>query len=170
MEEEARWWTPDPRELQSGEREEEYLIELLMGGSAVGECKAVLARPPVADGTVGHSAERGGAAEQKAQPQGRAQEDGPATDEGSKRTAERGRERSNEEVLGGEGKSCTRTGGKEVGAWSREEPKGWSPWWSGGRKKERSHDPHQSLEALGLASSSFTLEDMKRFTRAISSE
>ncbi len=46
---EAGWWTPDPRELQSGEGEEEYLIELLMGGSAVGECKAILARPPVAD-------------------------------------------------------------------------------------------------------------------------
>ncbi len=41
----------------------------------------------IADGTAGHSAERGGAAEQKAQPQGRAREDGPATDEGSKRTA-----------------------------------------------------------------------------------
>ncbi len=46
---EGGWWSPDPRELQVGD-EQEYFIELLMGGSAAGERKAALERPPAASG------------------------------------------------------------------------------------------------------------------------
>ncbi len=34
---ENSWWTPDPRDLQIEEREKDYFLKLLMGGSAPSE-------------------------------------------------------------------------------------------------------------------------------------
>jgi hypothetical protein len=109
------WWSPDPRELQFGEEEQEYFIELLMGGSAAGGCKAALERLPAASSTAGQLARKGGAAELEAQPQGEARESKPAMNK------EKGR--SSEGAFKGENKSGTRTRGRETGARSKEEPK-----------------------------------------------
>jgi hypothetical protein len=131
------WWSHDPRELQVSEEEQEYFIELLMGGSAVGGCKAALERLPAASGTAGHPAGRGGAAEQKAQLQGEVRESKPAADK------EKGR--SSEGAFKGEDNSGTRTGEREAGARSKEGPKGWRPWWPSGRKQEGSPGPYPDL-------------------------
>jgi hypothetical protein len=117
------WWSPDPRELQIGEEETEYFIELLMGGSAAGGCKAALERPPAASGTTSQSARKGGAAELEAQPREETRESKPAMGK------EKGR--SSEEASKGENKPGTRTKGKETGTQGKEEPK---EWWPSGQK------------------------------------
>jgi hypothetical protein len=132
---EGGWWSPDWRELQVSEEEQEYFIELLMGGSAAGGCKAALERPSAASGTTGQPAMEGGAAKPEAQTQGEVRESKPATDK------EKGR--SSEGAFKGENKSGTRTRGGETGARSKEEPREWGP---SGRKQE---GPPGSYPTLG---------------------
>ncbi len=66
---EAGWWSPDPTEMQFGEGETVYLIDLLMGGSGAGEDKAEPTRTPAATSMVDHLAGGEGAVGQGAQPQ-----------------------------------------------------------------------------------------------------
>ncbi len=128
---ETGWWSPDLGELQVSEEEQEYFIELLMGGSVAGRCKAALERPPAASGTTGQPARKTGAAELEAQPQGENQGGKPATGK------EKGKSR--EGASKGENKSGTRTRGKEAGTRSKEEPK---ERWPNGRKQEGPHGPY----------------------------
>ncbi len=48
---EPDWWSPNPRDLQPDEAEEEYLIELLMGGSAADKGAPGEDRTPAQQGT-----------------------------------------------------------------------------------------------------------------------
>ncbi len=63
---EGRWWSPDTKELQFDEGEQEYLIELLMGGSASGESKVPPERPPAASSVTGQPAKKGKAVKPEA--------------------------------------------------------------------------------------------------------
>jgi hypothetical protein len=133
---EGGWWSPDPKELQIGEGEQEYLIELLMVGSASGESKATPERPPRASNTMGQPAKKGEAMKPEAQSQGEARGNKPVTNK------EKGR--SSEGASKGEGKPGIRTGGKETGARSEEGPK---EWWPSDQKQEGPPNPCPSLGA-----------------------
>jgi hypothetical protein len=53
---ENSWWTPDPRDLQIEEREKDYFLELLMGGSAPSEGAAE--RPAAVSSKTGQLAKK----------------------------------------------------------------------------------------------------------------
>jgi hypothetical protein len=53
---ENSWWTPDPRDLQIEEREKDYFLELLMGGSAPSEGAAE--RPATVSSKTGQPAKK----------------------------------------------------------------------------------------------------------------
>jgi hypothetical protein len=132
------WWSPDPRKVQFGGGEEEYLIDLLMGGSAGGEGGSKTPRMSAATGTADHPAGGGEAVGQEAWPQGEARENGPAAGGGSKKAAFGRREASNEGASGRENEPRVRTGVERAEAQGRQGPKGWAPWWPSGRGEEGS--------------------------------
>ncbi len=78
---EAGWWTPDPRELQFGEGEKEYLIDLLMGSSTAGEGRVGPPQMPAAMGAAGSLGRRGVSS----------RAEGPASGGGSGEQANHGR-------------------------------------------------------------------------------
>jgi hypothetical protein len=131
---EAGWVTPDPRELQFGEGEEEYLIDLLMGGSAACEGRVEPPRMLAATGAADHSAGEGEAVGQKAQPQGENRENRPATGGGPKKAAVGRKEASDEKASRGENRPCAETEVEEAGAQGEQGLKGWAPWWPSGRE------------------------------------
>ncbi len=101
---EDSWWSPDPRELQIGEGEKDYFLELLMGGSAPGGGGGVSERPSEANSKTGQPAKKEAA-------------------RGGKPAASKGKGRSSEGVPKGGSESSTKAEGKEAGARSGEESK-----------------------------------------------
>jgi hypothetical protein len=128
-------------ELQFGEGETEYLIDLLIGGSGAGEGRAEPAQAPAAISTVGHPVGGGGAVGHRAQPQGEVRKDKPAVGKGSKKAAVRREETSDEGTSRREDKFSTRSGAEGADVWDERGPRGWCPWWPSGRKEEGSPDP-----------------------------
>jgi hypothetical protein len=131
---EAGWWTPDPRELQFGKGEEEYLIDLLMGGSAAGEGRAELPQMPAVTGAVDHPAGEGEGVGQKALPQGEVWENRPATGGGPKKAVVGRKEASDKGASRREDRPCAETEGEEMGAQGGQGPKGWAQWWPSGQE------------------------------------
>jgi hypothetical protein len=112
------WWAPDLKELQI-EGEQEYFIELLMGGSTSGGGKTTPGRPPAASSTAGQPAEKGVASPPEAQNPGKAQESKPDT---SKRKG-----KGSKEIPKEMNEPDIKTEGKESGTRGGEESKGWQP-------------------------------------------
>jgi hypothetical protein len=100
------WWSPDLRELQIEEGEQEYFIELLMGGSTLGGGKAAPGRAPAAGSTTGQPAKKGVASEPEAQNPGKARESKPNTS--------KGKGRSSKEAPGEKNQPGIKTGGKRL--------------------------------------------------------
>jgi hypothetical protein len=123
---EAGWWTPDPRDLQFGEVEEEYLIDLLLGGSA--------ADHPAGGGKTGG---------QEAPPQGEARENRPASGGEPKKAAAGKKEASDKGTSRREERPRAETEAEETGAQGGQGLKGWAPWWPSGREGGR---PPHSLQ------------------------
>jgi hypothetical protein len=130
---EAGWWSPDPTEMQLGEGEMEYLIDLLMGGSGADGNRAEPTRTPAATSTVGTSAGGEGVVGQGAQPQGGIRKDKPAAGKGSKKAAVRREETNDEGTSRREDKSSNGPEAEGADARDRKGPNS--------HKEEESPDP-----------------------------
>jgi hypothetical protein len=130
---ETGWWSPDPKELQFSKGEEEYLIDLLMGGSATDKRTPGEPRAPAAAGAASHMSGERETVRKEARSQGEGQKDGSASGGGSKKAAVGRKEVNNEEVSKGKDESHNKT---EVEKGERQGPKGWAPWWPKGRGRE----------------------------------
>jgi hypothetical protein len=113
------WWSPDPGELQIGEGEQEYFIELLMGGSASGGGESAPGRPPAASSATAQPAKKEVALEPEARNPKKARE--------SKPNMSKGKGKSSEGAPRGKSEPDIKTGGKETGTWNGEESEGWQP-------------------------------------------
>jgi hypothetical protein len=98
---ENSWWTPEPEDLQIEEREKDYFLELLMGGSAPSEGAAE--RPAAVGSKAGQLAKKEATRENK-----------PALSKGKRKGSEK-------TPKGGSGTSA-RPGKKEAGAQNERGP------------------------------------------------
>jgi hypothetical protein len=149
---EAGWWSSDPAELQFGEGETEYLIDLLMRGSGTGRDEVEPARAPTAPSVPSRQTEKKGVTGREDHSQRGVREGGLPVGKEPKKKAPEGQGAHDEEAFGREPpKSNTGArNGDEVSARPRageadvgdgRGPWEWCPWWPDGHGKEESPDP-----------------------------
>jgi hypothetical protein len=120
----TEWWSPDPKDLQLSEAEEEYLIDLLMGGSAADKATPGEEQALRAAGTAGHESGKGEVMKKGVPPQEKGQRSGSIPKEGTKKVVAGRKEASNERAPKEESGPCNKP---EAGKGERQGPKGWAP-------------------------------------------